>query len=83
MNNTFLSQYTHHNFISSKQAITETMADMQDQDDSKADISSLLEVNRLDYRLPPSLSVATARSSSAHPFMYPVPRHYHSSTSAS
>ena len=30
--------------------------------DEKADISSLLEVNRLDYRLPPSLSIATSRS---------------------
>lgn len=32
------------------------------EDDNKADLSSLLEVNRLDYRLPPSLSIATSRS---------------------
>jgi hypothetical protein len=37
------------------------MADFE-QDESKADISSLLEVNRLDYRLPPSLSIATSRA---------------------
>jgi hypothetical protein len=36
--------------------------DYPEQDESKADISSLLEVNRLDYRLPPSLSIATSRS---------------------
>ena len=30
--------------------------------ESQADISSLLEVNRLDFRLPPSLSIATSRS---------------------
>jgi hypothetical protein len=30
--------------------------------EEKADISSLLEVNRLDYRLPPSLSIATSRA---------------------
>lgn len=35
---------------------------MQDGQDEKADISSLLEVNRLDYRLPPSLSIATSRA---------------------
>ena len=33
-----------------------------DNEESKADISSLLEVNRLDYRLPPSLSIATSRA---------------------
>jgi hypothetical protein len=38
------------------------MAMMQDGQDEKADISSLLEVNRLDYRLPPSLSIATSRA---------------------
>jgi len=38
-----------------------TMA-MMDDEDSKSDLSSLLEVNRLDYRLPPSLSIATSRS---------------------
>jgi hypothetical protein len=37
------------------------MADY-DAEESKADISSLLEVNRLDYRLPPSLSIATSRA---------------------
>jgi len=31
-------------------------------EESKADVSSLLEVNRLDYRLPPSLSIATSRA---------------------
>lgn len=35
---------------------------MMDDEDSKSDLSSLLEVNRLDYRLPPSLSIATSRS---------------------
>lgn len=35
---------------------------MIDDEDSKTDLSSLLEVNRLDYRLPPSLSIATSRS---------------------
>ena len=38
------------------------MADFESNDESKADISSLLEVNRLDYRLPPSLSIATSRA---------------------
>ena len=32
------------------------------EDEDKSDLSSLLEVNRLDYRLPPSLSIATSRS---------------------
>jgi len=32
-----------------------------DENDMKAELSSILEVNALDYRLPPSLSVATAR----------------------
>ena len=34
--------------------------------DEKADISSLLEVNRLDYRLPPSLSIATSRATKVY-----------------
>jgi len=33
-----------------------------DDSESKADIGALLEVNRLDYRLPPSLSIATSRA---------------------
>jgi hypothetical protein len=36
-------------------------------EDYKADISSLLEVNRLDYRLPPSLSIATSRAEKHYP----------------
>jgi len=35
---------------------------MEDEQEMKSDLSSLLEVNRLDYRLPPSLSIATSRS---------------------
>jgi hypothetical protein len=40
--------------------------DMGD-DDSKADISTLLTVNQMDYRLPPSLSIATSRASKTYP----------------
>lgn len=40
---------------------------MDGEDEKMADINSLLEVNRLDYRLPPSLSVANARSSKHYP----------------
>jgi hypothetical protein len=36
-------------------------------DDSKADISTLLTVNQMDYRLPPSLSIATSRASKTYP----------------
>jgi len=35
---------------------------MEDEQEMKSDLSSLLEVNRLDFRLPPSLSIATSRS---------------------
>lgn len=48
---------------------------MDDMQESKADISSLLEVNRLDYRLPPSLSIATSRAMKiyrAHQSSYPT-----------
>lgn len=43
------------------------MAAAEMDDDYKADISSLLEVNRLDYRLPPSLSIATSRAEKHYP----------------
>lgn len=36
-------------------------------DDDALDLSSLLDVNRLDYRLPPALSVATSRSTKTYP----------------
>lgn len=48
---------------------------MDSMQESKADISSLLEVNRLDYRLPPSLSIATSRAMKvyrAHQSSYPT-----------
>ncbi len=35
---------------------------MDGEDEMKADVASLLEVNSLDYRLPPSLSVAVSRA---------------------
>lgn len=43
------------------------MAAAEMDDDYKADVSSLLEVNRLDYRLPPSLSIATSRAEKHYP----------------
>ena len=36
-------------------------------DESHSDISSLLTVNRMDYRVPPSLSIVTARASKSYP----------------
>lgn len=38
-----------------------------DGDSKESDIGSLLEVNRLDYRLPPSLAVANSRSMKSYP----------------
>lgn len=39
-----------------------TFITMDGEDEMKADVASLLEVNSLDYRLPPSLSVAVSRA---------------------
>lgn len=37
----------------------------------QADVASLIEVNNLDYRLPPSLSIATSRSMRTYPALVP------------
>lgn len=41
-------------------------------EDEKADVMGLLEVNNLDYRLPPSLSIATSRSLRTFPALTQV-----------
>ncbi len=40
---------------------------MNHEDEFGADVGALLEVNRLDFRLPPSLSVATSRAEKHYP----------------
>lgn len=41
-------------------------------ENEQADVASLLEVNNLDYRLPPSLSIASSRSMRSYPAIVPT-----------